>query len=367
MKLIILRTNLIEALGVVERGVGENANLPILKSFLIRADGGKITFSSTNLELAVECAVSGKVVSEGAVAVPFSVFNSMIKNLAAERVTIEEKERKVTVTTDNYEAVIQGQDANDFPIIPAVSGEAGTFKIGTRALKDAIGGVISSAQYSEIRPEISGVLMASGDGVMGFVATDGFRLAEKTLSGAVSGAAGDFSVIIPLKTASEVLKVFNNIDEVEVTIDQNQILLKGDGERVISRLIDGHFPDYKAVIPKETKTEVVVDRQELLNAVKLASTFSGKSNDITIRVGENGKFIEVYSADSSIGENSYKVPVKMAGDRFSVIFNWRYVLDGLRAYNTPSITIGFNSTEKPIVIKSDADKTMVYVAMPIRG
>ncbi|MCL4404212.1 DNA polymerase III subunit beta [Patescibacteria group bacterium] len=367
MKLIILRTNLIEALGVIERGVGENANLPILKSFLVKTESGRILFASTNLELAIECAVPGKVIADGVVAVPFSVFNSIIKNLAAERVTIEEKDKKIMITTDNYEAVVQGQDANEFPIIPSVSDDAGSFSISTKDLKDAIGCVIPSAQYSEIRPEISGVLVSSSDGVMGFVATDGFRLAEKTLSNAVADSVGDFSVIIPLKTAGEILRIFDGAETVDVSIDQNQILLKGNGERVISRLIDGRFPDYKAVIPKECRTEVTIDRQELINAVKLASTFSGKSNDITIRIGENGKFIEVYSADASIGENSYKVPVKTTGERFSVIFNWRYVLDGLKIHKTQNIVIGFNSSEKPVLLIGEGDKTVVYVAMPIRG
>ena len=367
MKLIILRTNLIEALGVIERGVGENANLPILKSFLIKTGGGRIFFASTNLELAIECVVPGKIVAEGPVAVPFSVFNSIIKNLAAERVIIEEKDKKVMITTDNYEAVVQGQDANEFPIIPSVSDGAESFKIPTKDLKDAIGCVIPSAQYSEIRPEISGVLISSSDGAMDFVATDGFRLAEKKLGNTAIEPTRDFSVILPLKTASEVLRVFNGVEAIDVSLDQSQVLLKGDGERVISRLIDGRFPDYKAVIPNDCRTEVTVDRQELINAVRLASTFSGKSNDITIRIGENGKFIEVYSADASIGENNYKVPVKTTGEKFSVIFNWRYILDGLKVHKTQNVVIGFNSSEKPVLLRGEGDKTTSYVAMPIRG
>jgi DNA polymerase-3 subunit beta len=368
MKLIILRTNLIEALNVVQGGIGENANLPILKSFLVRTDGGRITFVSTNLELAVECVVPGKVVENGKAAIPFSIFNSIVKNLTSERVTIGDGGNKATITTDNYEAVVQGWDPNDFPIIPSLAEENEIFKIKTKELKDAVSSVISSAQYSEIRPEISGILLSVGGDAINLVATDGFRLAEKTVTDfEYNGAASNVAVIIPLRTANEFLRIFNSAETVDVFLDQNQVLMRSDKERVISRLIDGKFPDYKAVIPKETKTEVIADRQELINAVKIASSFSGKSNDITIHIGDNKKFLEVYSADTAIGENNYKVPVKLSGDKFSVIFNWRYVLDGLKVYKTPNVSIGFNSPDKPVIIRGEGDKTVVYVAMPIKG
>ncbi len=367
MKLIILRTNLIEALGVIERGVGENSNLPILKSFLFKTDGGRIILTSTNLELAVECVVPGKIIESGAVAAPFSVFSSILRNLAAERVAIEEKGGKITVTTDNYEAVIQGQDAGDFPIIPAVDGGE-PFKIDAKELREAIGSVITSAQYSEIRPEISGVLIAFDGEEIEFVATDGFRLAERTLSGEkIEGKRSDFSVILPLKTASEIPRVFGDSEPIEVFLDQNQAMFKDQNRRLVSRLIDGKFPDYKAVVPKDCKTKVVLDKQEILNAVKLASTFSGKSNDITIRIGENKKFLEIYAADASVGENNYKVPVKLSGDKFSIVFNWRYILDGLKIQRTGNVVLGFNSSEKPIVLSGEGDKTTTYVAMPIKG
>jgi DNA polymerase-3 subunit beta len=368
MKLIILRTNLVEALSVIERGVSENANLPILKNFLVKTEGGRITFVTTNLELAVECIVPGKVVENGRAAIPFPIFNSIVKNLTSERVTVEDGGNKVTITTDNYEAVVQGQDPNDFPIIPSLTEENEIFRIKTKEFKEAIASVITSAQYSEIRPEISGVFLSADNDVMNLVATDGFRLAEKTVVDFEYKKAGEgVAVIIPLRTANELLKIFNQSEMVDVFLDQNQMLVRGDGEKVISRLIDGKFPDYKAVIPKEVKTEVVADRQELMNAVKLASSFSGKSNDITIRVGDNKKFLEIYSADATIGENNYKIPVKLSGEKFSVIFNWRYVLDGLRIQKTPNIAIGFNSPDKPVIFRGEGDKTIIYVAMPIKG
>jgi len=129
MNLIILRTNLLDGLSSIERAVGENTNLPILKNILIRTPGNKIELVSTNLELAVEASVSGKIIEKGEITVPFSIFNSTIKNLNTERIILEEKGKKLIVKTDNYEAIMQIHDPKEFPIIPSISNEKNNIKI----------------------------------------------------------------------------------------------------------------------------------------------------------------------------------------------------------------------------------------------
>ena len=368
MNLIILRTNLLDGLSSVERAVGENTNLPILKNILIKTRDNKIEFISTNLELAVEASVSGKIIEKGEVTVPFSIFNSTIKNLNTERIILEEKGKKLTVKTDNYEAIMQIHNPKEFPIIPSISNENHSIKINTKDLKEAIGSVIIAAQYSDIRPEISGVFMNFSDGALTFAATDGFRLSERKLNQKQTKTdIEDFSVIIPLKTATEVMRMFNKDEEVEIFIDPNQIMFRAQTEKVISRLIDGTFPDYQSVIPKQIQNEVSAERNELVNALKLASGFSGRANDVTIKIGDGNKFLEIYSSDNALGENCYKVPVKTKGEKFSLVFNWRYVLDGLKIYKSPEITIGVNSSDKPVVIKSSNEPGLTYVAMPIKS
>ena len=274
MNLIILRTNLLDGLSSVERAIGENTNLPILKDILIKTRENKIEFISTNLELAIEASVSGKIIEKGEVTVPFSIFNSTIKNLNTERITLEEKGKKLIVKTDNYEAIMQIHNPKEFPIIPSISNENHSIKINTKDLKEAIGSVIIAAQYSDIRPEISGVFMKYSDETLTFAATDGFRLSERKLNQKQTKAnMEDFSVIVPLKTANEVMRMFNKDEEIEIFIDPNQIMFRAQTEKVISRLIDGTFPDYQSVIPKQIQNEVSAERNELVNALKLASGF----------------------------------------------------------------------------------------------
>jgi DNA polymerase-3 subunit beta len=359
---------LIDGLGSVERGITENTNLPILKNILVKTHENKITFVSTNLELAVESSVPGKIIEKGETTVPFSVFNSIIKNLNTERITLEEKGKKLVVKTDNYEASIQTQDAKEFPIIPTISDKKNTIKINVNDFREALGSVIIAAQYSDIRPEISGVFFRFSDGALTLAATDGFRLAERKIDQKqTQSKIDDVSAIIPLKTAAEVMRMSGKDEEMEIFIEPNQILFNTQNNKIISRLIDGTFPDYQSVVPKEIKNEISIEKNELINALKLASAFSGRANDVSIKVGENGKFLEVYSADSAVGENHYRIPIKLKGDKFSLVFNWRYVLDGLKIYKGAEITIGVNSPDRPVVIKSATEPQLTYVAMPIKA
>ena len=369
MELIILRTNLVEALGLVERAVSDNTNLPILKNVLVKSQGGKITLVSTNLELAVECSITGKVIKSGETTVPFSILSSIVRNLNTERITISEKDGKFSVESENYGATIQSQSPKEFPIIPTMSDKAGNIKIKATEFGEALSRVVVAAQYSDIRPEISGVFLNYSDDSLTLAATDGFRLSENKLNKkSVVSDTDNTSVIVPLKTATELTRIIGrNEKEMEILIDPNQILFDLADRRVISRLIDGTFPDYKAVIPKKFQGEVTVDRNELLNAIKLASTFSGRANDISMRMGDNKKFLEVYSANSSLGENNYKIPAKLNGDKFSLIFNWRYLLDGLKIYNGKDVVLGVNEPDRPVAMLDPNEPEQIYVAMPIRN
>lgn len=369
MKLIILKNNLLEGLFSVERSVSENINLPILKNILFITENNKIRITATNLELATTHHLSGKIIEEGKTCVPFSIFYNIIRNLNTERIQLEKKDNNLNIKTDNYEAVIYGQNHEDFPIIPTVTSSQPAIVFKNAAFKDAVSKVIIAAQYSEIRPEISGILIKHKDNFLKLVATDSFRLAEETLpSDVYQLKTKDIELIVPLKTAQELLRIVNNEDsDIRMFVDANQVLFKTENQEIISRIIDGQFPDYEAIIPKEIKHEADVNRQELINAVKLTSVFTSRANDIVIRIGENKKFLEVFAAESQLGENRYLVPIKLRGDKFSVVFNWRYLLDGLKIHKTEEIVLGVNGSDKPAVIKSAEDRSIFYVLMPIKS
>lgn len=369
MKIIVLKENLKRGLNIVEKSIGNSSALPILKNALIKADGNKINISSTNLELAITHSVAGKIIENGEVCVPFYTLNSLINNLPVERINLEKRDFNLIVRTDNYEAVIQGNNAEDFPIIPRIEKKADHLNCKSEILSGALLKVVNSAQFSEIRPEISGILFNYlVDGIK-VVATDSFRLAEKFIPGKQfkSDKSQNFKLIIPLKTVQELLRILKDGEELDIFFDDNQILFKSPEMEAVSRLINGQYPDYESIIPQKTDSEILVNKDELINGLRLASIFAGRVRDAKIKSLENKKILEISSADPSLGENRYLISTKTNGGAIELAFNVKYLLDGLKMYESEDVILGLNGENKPSVIKSPQDQSLIYVLMPIKS
>lgn len=363
MKLVILKNNLKSALDAASHAIGDNANLPILKNVLIKAEGGKIIFSTTNLETAIIKTVAGKIIEDGSITVPFALFNSVINNIQNERIDIENKGSAIKIKTDNYEAVIQGLNSEDYPIIPKINPQSGFIEIDGEIIKSAVEEVISAAQISELRPEISGVLFNIENNSVKLAATDTFRLAEKTIydSQFKNNFEKGVKVIFPLKPLQEIMRVINPKSSVKFYTDGSQIMIDSDDLEIITRVIDGEFPDYTPIIPKTISTEITIDKNEIINALKLASSFTSKNNEVRLKIGSDGKTVEIYSADSLLGENKYLISAKITGKPVEVYFNWRYLLDGLKNIESETAVIGLQDKS---IIKSLGDSSYFYILMP---
>jgi DNA polymerase-3 subunit beta len=371
LKIIVLRSKLLEALSSVQTSVGgDQASLPVLKNVLIRVSGGRIVLTTTDLDLVAEHTVSGKVSKEGEFTVPFHVFYEIVRNLMSERITLERVENALHIVTDNYEAQVYGEDAKDFPIIPSINASHVVLTFDVGVFREALSQVSFATQYSDIRPEISGVYVHSDDGGLALVATDSFRLAKRVLSSKSFSATSekDVSFALPIRTVSDFPRIFTQEDgELKLSVDSGQALFETESRRVISRLVEGSFPDYTQIIPKEFRGEAKVDGKEFLHAVKIASSLSGKTNDMVIEVGGNKKFLEIRSSESALGENVYKIPAKVQGDAFSVIFNWRYVLDGLKVYEGSEVELQVGGADKPAALRSSSHPHLLYIVMPIKA
>ncbi len=368
MKLIVLRNNLKDGLSAIERAANENTNLPILKNVLIKTFNNKIQLSATNLELAITKYISGKIIEDGSITVPLGTLLSIVHNTTNERINLEVDRNTLLFKTDNYDATIQGLPEEEFPIIPKLENTSTYLELESSSFKEGVLKVINSIQISEIRPEISGVLLDFQVTNFKFVGTDSFRLAEKTIteSNFKSNFQRGFRIIIPLKTMQELLRILTE-GPVRMYIDPNQILFKNDELEVISRLIDGTYPDYEQIIPKTLETEIYLERDHLVNAVKLVSTFSSKTNDVKISFSEGKKSLEVYSANQYLGENKYLIPVKSKGKSFNISFNWKYLLDGLKNFESKELVLGVNGDNRPSVLKNSADTSYFYILMPIKA
>lgn len=368
MKIIILRSYLMSGLASVEKAVSYSANLDILKSVLFETKDDKLSITATNLEFAVQKVIPSKIITKGKVVVPFSILSHITKNINSEKVAIENKGKTVLISTDNYEAEIQSQNPDDFPVIPKTKTKGASVKVSGGVLRDAIKDVAVATQQSDTRPEISGVLFRFKDKKIVLVATDSFRLSERKLSEKnVEQFIEGTEFILPIKTAEELVRIFEEDEVLSFYTDKNQVLICDGAKEITSRVIDGTFPEYEGIIPSSFKSTIKLSLEEISSAVKLTSSLSGKTNEIFLDSGDGKKVLEVYSRSDSLGENKYKIPAKIEGEKFKAAFNWRYFLDGLLIFkDEEEVVLGFNAPDRPVTIKSPNRDDLVYVIMPVK-
>jgi DNA polymerase III subunit beta len=369
MKLIILRSNLKEVLSAVERVVTDNPTLPVLKHVLLKADT-RLIIQATNLEIGVTAATGAKITEQGSISVPFAPLYSIISNSTSDRVALETHDNTISISTDNYHAKIQGSPAEEFPIIPKLEDESRSIELTTDVFQGALQQIVSAAASNDFKPELNSVLLSAGPSSLKLVATDGFRLAEKTLPNNTYGTTihADTQVLIPLKTVQEALRIFPKGEQLTIALDNSQILLRAKETTLISRLIDGNYPDYSAIVPKQLTTELSLERDQFASAIKLVSNFSGRTSDITLKLAEDAKAVEIFAANQLVGENSYQVPIKKKKVEgiSKVVFNWRYLLDAVKSMPDPVITLGFTSENRPVIVRASGDDSIFYIVMPIQ-
>ena len=351
-----------DAISQVERITGKNLTLPVLNSVLLIAAQKKLKLRSTNLSLGIEIEIPAKVEKEGVLAVSGSVLNAIFSNISQnENVFLEEDTGNLFVKTKKNKIKIKCQPHEDFPTIPAVDGVS--FEIDSKKIIDGIKSVFYSASPSDIKPEMSSVFIYTNGENLVFVSTDSFRLAEKKIK--VKNLPEISGILIPFKNISEILKVFGEInDVVKICFNKNQISFSSDDVYLTSRIIDGIFPDYRQIIPKDFSTDVVVLKQDLLNALKISNIFSDKFNQVNLKVSPKEKVFELSSANNDIGENKTYLDAVLNGEEVELSFNYKYFLDCFQSITTDSISVKLSGS-KPIIVSPVSDNSFTYLIMPM--
>ena len=379
MKLICTQENLNKALNVVGKIINKNATLPILNNILLKTEKGRLKLSSTNLELGINYWVGGKIEEEGEITVPTRLFANFIASLPNNNVEIKLKGDTLNIKCDKYKTSIKGLSAKEYPLIPKIEAEP-VFKISSSDFKQALIQVLPAISNSESRIEITGVfldLSKLDKNKIVLVTTDSYRLAEKTLilkkeninKEALNIAGNISSVIIPKNVVQELIRDLDGDENLlEVMISENQILFKFNNADMISRLLEGKYPDYKQIIPNKFETESVVNISEIANAIRVAGLFvSASSNNIELKTYPNSNILEVSSGASEIGSNNTKVAAEIKGKDLEVIYNHKYLSDGFGGMDGEKAILKINSEKLPTVLTSITDKNLIYVIMPVRA
>ncbi|MFA5124826.1 MAG: DNA polymerase III subunit beta [Patescibacteria group bacterium] len=378
MKLSCTQENLNQAINVVSHIAGKNSNLPILANILIKAENKNLTLSATNLEVGVTINIRSKVENDGEFSIDAKLLNNYISLLPKDRVDLELINEELKIQCQKQKTKIKGQNTSDFPLIPKIEKE-NPYIISAKKLRDAIYSVFFSAANSELRPELSGVLMDFSADKLILAATDSYRLAEIKIDYIENNKSPKLNnnekVIIPAKSLQEIsriLSVFkddNNleiIENIEIYTNENQIMFVYNGVEFISRLIDGQYPDYNQIIPAECPNKIKVNINELIKAVKAASLFVKNGVfDIKLDYNKSPNELIIISSSSQTGENESIVEMEKIGLGNEIILNYKYLLDGLQVLNSEKVEFSISDPNNPCIIRGK-NNDYLYLIMPIR-
>lgn len=364
MKIEVIKEKLQGAVSKAQRLSSKHLSLPILSHILLTAARGSLVVRATNLDMGGEYTIPAKVEREGVVAVPAGVFSSFVSNLGnARSVVLDSTDNKLTVSTEGTKAVINGVNSDDFPTIPKAEGAF--FSIDPQMFLRGFKAVQYAGALGNLKPELSSVYLYHDNEEFVFAATDSFRLAEKRIQ--FKKTATIFQpVLVPLKNVVELIRVLEEEkDEIRVFVGKGQLSVEGNNLLFTSRLIEGSFPDYKQIIPKEFVAEAVVLKEDLLGALKLTALFSDRFNQLHILLEQKKKLFELSARSGEFGESKSSVHAALSGETIQGNFNYRYIADCLPVISTDSVVFKWSGDNRPLLIGGVGDKSFRYIVMPM--
>lgn len=370
MKISCLQENLNKGLTIVSRFISSKTQLPILENILLVTDQGQLRLSATNLEAGINLWFLGKVEKEGQVAIPAKSFSEFITSLPPEKITLELEENLLKVSAGAFWATFNVALATDFPPVPGFSGEP-LFIFSGEELSEALSLVTFAASQDEGRPALTGVYFLWEKEKILLVATDGYRLSLKNLKPKKPEKnEGGNNFVLPARSLTEVGRLLSEIkkaEEVKMTLlsEGNQAIFSFGDCEVAIRQIEGQFPDFQKILPQEVTTKLILEKEALLKAVRLASIFArDTSNIIKWKIGKDNLTISANSPQ--VGENYSVVEAQVSGEENEIAFNYRYLLDLLGAFSAKEIIFEMTGPLNPGVFKPPNDASFLHLIMPVR-
>ncbi len=365
MKLICEGLDLSDAVLKVIKATATKTTNPILEGIKLRASEDSLTLSATDLEISIEKTIPADVKIAGEVVVPGKFFADFIKKLSNEQIelTLTDKNALKIQYTDS-EGFLQGNNADEFPEIKDLVNPE-TIVLKRKDLRDLINQTIFSVAIDDARPILKGCLFEISNNQITAVALDGYRLALAKKP--IKSTTAEFSCIVPARTLSEISKLLegNDDDEIEVKVQKNYLLINVNNTRVITRLLDGEFINYKQVIPSATSTTIVVNKKQLEYGLERASLLAKMDKNNLVKFDVRDKLLTLSSA-SDIGNVTENITVSLTGKDITIAFNARYMSECMRVINDEFININFTSSIAPCTISSTSGDDYLYLILPVR-
>lgn len=363
MKLQVTQENLNKALSTVARVANTRGTLPVLANVLIKTVSNRLSIAATNLDIATTHYIGAKVAEEGSITVPARLMQDFVNSLPSGVINLDLEEYRLHIATDQYQSVINGVSAEEFPVMPAIE-NGKTWKVPAPELKKSLQQVVMAASSDEARPVLTGILLHTNEGKLYMAATDSYRLAEKQLS----NHSEDINLLVPVSAMQDLLRIVSDFEgDVTVSSDDQQVLFQAGDVELVARLIEGKYPDYRKLIPQNFATTATLKRADFLNVTKVSSLFARESaGSITINVDEATQSLSIRSVASQLGENTAKAEAKVTGTG-TITLNSRYLLDALQALGGEDVFFGFNGKLEATVLRDPKVSDYTHIVMPLKS
>jgi DNA polymerase III subunit beta len=367
MKLTILQENINKGLSIVGKFIKSKPQLPILENILFSAEKGKLKLSATNLETGINLNLPAKIEKEGKITIPSRIIVDFISSLPQDKVNLELEKERLNVFCRNYKASFNGISATEYPAIPTKETLKKTkrIKIKAKSLINAIDQVAFTASQDESRPILTGVKLDFADSIS-LAATDGYRLSLKKIK--LKQKIDLKTLIIPAAALVELARIYlqeKDQEDIVLIKDAGQIIFAIKNIEIITRLLEGEYPDFEKIIPKESKTKIITDKEELNKAVKTASILAKDSaNIIKFKINKNS--LEIKADAPEVGENKTNLDIKKEGEDVEIAFNYRFLQEYLNTVNFKEVEINLSGSLKPGIFKNPNKKSFLHIIMPVR-
>ncbi|OGM19221.1 DNA polymerase III subunit beta [Candidatus Woesebacteria bacterium RIFCSPHIGHO2_01_FULL_37_10] len=374
MKLKVLQESFSKALSITSRFTSNKIQLPILANVLLSASKNKLFISATNLEMAISIPLGAKVERDGEITIPARVISELVGNLTPGQISLDAEKEILKIAAQGFSSSLSGINSSDFPVVPHELDKK-EVSIKSNDFKHSLNKVLFAVSSDETRPVLTGVLVVLNKDDITFVSTDGFRLSKKRIK-LSSSVKDETKLIIPKNTLSELSRLEVSSDSQLVfsfNRSDNQILFNLQEMILTSRIIEGDFPDYEKIIPKDSRLKVKVDKSDLLRAVKLASVFARESaNVIKVKVKKASVFVSAESSHSGSQETELDARVEdeaetlKDGEDYVIAFNYKFLEDFLGSCEGENVQINLSDANSPALFLDEEDKSFIHIIMPVR-
>lgn len=363
MKLSCTQENLNQAISMISKIVSARTTLPVLSNILLKTDKGRLKLSATDLEIGISCWIGGKIEKEGAITVPARLITDFVSTNTDKKIDLVLDDSTLSLKSEHFFAHIKGIPASEFPLIPQIQKEP-FIQLSVLPFKEAILQTVFATALDETRPVLAGVLLRFVDDKLKVVATDSYRLAEKQIE-LPSKVEKNTDLIVPAKTILELSHVLTESSEnVTVRLAENQVQFDLPEVQIVSRLIEGSFPDYEQIIPQSSPVSATLSTFEFQNAIKMASFFARESaNNVKLKVKKDS--VEIVAVSPQTGDSVSTLPAKTQGEA-EIAFNAKFLSDVLPVLGSEQFELRLSGKLNPGVIRPQTGKNYLYIIMPLK-